>query len=186
MWHTRGHTRNTYIPTLLEVHLGWFSTAIINHFFLDFACVQTPLFFLWKQCKLAKKCEQRYRVLLKGLHVVATQRKIPEESCQLLYHSKQVRSLLVKLSLVWVALGYAFNSRSKPLKWATHEATLLLATVADNEVDSCMISSCTVVCCRQQLLVMNRHPITGNIVARFMAGFANQKLSNPACIHHWT
>ena len=48
------------------------------------------------------------------------------------------------------------------LKQAIHEATLLLATVADNKVASCMISSCAVVCCRQQLLVKT-DLIAGNI-----------------------
>ena len=44
------------------------------------------------------------------------------------------------------------------LKQAIHEATFLLATVANNKVAWCMISSCTVVCCRQQLLV-NREKV---------------------------
>ena len=38
------------------------------------------------------------------------------------------------------------------IKWAIHEATLLLAAVAKNKVASCMISSCAVACCWQQLL----------------------------------
>ena len=55
------------------------------------------------------------------------------------------------------------------VKWATHEATLLLATVASNKVTLCMVSSCAVVCYQQQLL-MNTQKIycvfVGNIVAR--------------------
>ena len=41
---------------------------------------------------------------------------------------------------------------NRGLKPFIHEATLLLVTVACNNVGTCMIQCCIVVCCRQLLL----------------------------------